>query len=327
MSNQEVSSSATSVTLWASNFQHTGGDYGFAGWNTKANGTGTNYGPNEDITDETVLNKIKSEGLDLYANWIPSAGNLQNWNGCNTMNIGDVTALTDTRDNNTYAVAKLADNKCWMIENLRLGGEEAITLTSSDSNISSGSSFTLSASQDPTTNAWCTNGCEDQSMLSSNNATNTIANMTSPMLDLDESKGIYSMGNYYNWYSATAGTGTYSMISGNNAKGSICPAGWHLPTGDTDGEFSALDRAMGGTGEYQNTTEASNRWRTYPVNYIYSGYAYGSSLDVRGFDGLVWSSTAYSSNVAYILNFDSDNVNPGMVLSVTYVGFSVRCAF
>ena len=334
MSNQVVSEdeyNANSVTLWASNFQYTGGGYGFAGWNTKANGTGTSYGPNEDITDETVINKIKSEGLDLYAIWIPSAGNLQNWNGCNAMSIGDVTALTDTRDNNTYAVAKLADNKCWMIENLRLGGEEAITLTSSDSNIASGSSFTLSASQDPTTNAWCfasNAGCCDQSMLSSNNTTNTISNMTSPELDNSESKGIYSMGNYYNWYSATAGTGTYSTTSGS-ATDSICPAGWHLPSGDTNGEFAALDVAMGGTGEFQfdETGVASNRWRTYPANYIYSGDAYGSSLYDRGFYGTVWSSTADSSSLAYELYFGSVNVDPGMVIGVKYIGFSVRCAF
>ncbi|MBQ6313818.1 hypothetical protein IJI29_03140 [Candidatus Saccharibacteria bacterium] len=340
MSNQVVSEdeyNANYVTLWASNFQYAGGGYGFAGWNTKANGTGTSYGPNEDITDETVINKIKSEGLDLYAIWIPGAGNLQNWNGCNTMNIGDVTALTDTRDNNTYAVAKLADGKCWMIENLRLGGEEAMTLTSSDSNIASGSSFTLSASQDPTTNAWCNDDsadCIDQSMLSSNNTTNTIANMTSPMLDPDESKGIYSMGNYYNWYSATAGTGTGSMLSGN-ATGSICPAGWHLPTGYTNGEFSALDVAMGGTGEWQDNDEtATNRWRTYPANYVLSGDVFSlSGLEDRGVVSDVWSSTVPALNPAVIATLYLSLypswyfVSPVGFATPRSVGSSVRCVF
>ncbi len=331
MSNQEVSSSATSVTLWASNFQYTGGGYGFAGWNTKANGTGTSYGPNEDITDEATLNKIKSEGLDLYAMWIPSAGNLQNWNGCNNMNIGDVTALTDTRDNNTYAVAKLADNQCWMIENLRLGGEEPITLNSNNTNLAQGASFTLPASQDPTQTAWCdwqsSADCYNQSMLSSNNTTNTISNMTSSTLGNKESKGIYSMGNYYNWYSATAGTGTYSTTRGN-ATGSICPAGWHLPTGYTNGEFSALDIAMGGTGAYQNTTEASRRWRTYPANYVLSGLVSGSSLYSRGVFGDGWSSTANTSNTVYGLYFGSGRVSPGMDDgTLKYTGYSVRCAF
>ena len=61
-----------------------------------------------------------SHGLALYAIWVKSAGIMQEWNGCAGLNKGDVTALTDARDNDTYAVAKLADGKCWMIENLRL---------------------------------------------------------------------------------------------------------------------------------------------------------------------------------------------------------------
>ena len=144
------------------------------------------------------------------------------------------------------------------------------------------------------------------------------------MLDFDESKGIYSMGNYYNWYSATAGTGTYSMTSGN-ATASICPAGWHLPSGSY-GEFSALDIAMGGSGDVQSDEVASNRWRTYPANYIYSGNAGGSLFFARGFGGYVWSSTAESSDYAYGLLFDSFGVVPGMGGVIKYLGFSVRCA-
>ena len=103
--------------LWAPNYNHAG--YGFAGWNTRADGTGAFYGPNETIT----LPDDMSEGLILYAKWIKSAGSLQDWAGCSTLNVGDMTALTDERDNNTYAIAKLVDGKCWMIENLRLDYE------------------------------------------------------------------------------------------------------------------------------------------------------------------------------------------------------------
>ena len=332
MSNQVVSENTTSVTLWASNFQYTGGGYGFAGWNTKADGTGTSYGPNEDITDETVLNKIKLEGLDLYAIWIPSAGNLQNWNDCNTMNIGGVTALTDTRDNNTYAVAKLADGKCWMIENLRFGGEEPIVLNSDSSDLATDLSFTFSASQDPTTNAWCKSNsatCFDQSMLASNNIVRTITDMTQATLGSTDGRGVYSMGNYYNWYSATAGTGTYSVVN-RNTTSSICPAGWRLPTGGNIGaDFAKLDIAMGGTGGRQNTVKASNRWRTYPSNYIYSGYINGSSISDRGgIGGNVWASTAGSVNsFAQHLGLYSGYVYPAVSYFNGYKsnGRSVRC--
>lgn len=40
-----------------------------------------------------------------------------------TANLSSVSALTDQRDDQTYAIAKLADGNCWMIENLRLDTE------------------------------------------------------------------------------------------------------------------------------------------------------------------------------------------------------------
>ena len=63
-----------------------------------------------------------SKGLSLYAVWVKSADTIQDWTCPNDtiMPIGTVTALTDKRDDDTYAVAKLADSNCWMIENLRL---------------------------------------------------------------------------------------------------------------------------------------------------------------------------------------------------------------
>ena len=54
-----------------------------------------------------------------------------------------ILTLTDTRgDNQTYQVAKLADNNCWMLNNLKLGSTSTTTLlTPQDSNIAS--DFTL----------------------------------------------------------------------------------------------------------------------------------------------------------------------------------------
>ena len=42
--------------------------------------------------------------------------------------------LTDTRDNNTYTVSKLADGKCWMTQNLRIGN---MNIDSANSDVSS----------------------------------------------------------------------------------------------------------------------------------------------------------------------------------------------
>ena len=346
MGNQNVSSSATSATLYAPNFKHDG--YGFAGWNTKADGTGTNYGPNQTI--EFTAGQYSTGGLKLYANWITSAGNLQNWSGCSGMNIGDVTALKDTRDNNVYAVAKLADNKCWMIENLRLADKDAsnndIELSSTNThnpslpltNVYDATNPTtsnhLSATTDPTSTAWCTtssSACYDQSMLATNNTTLFTNNTAS---SYSASSNVYSYGNYYNWYSATGGHGKYgnSYGSGYNAPGDICPAGWHLPKGkNATGDFGVLDIALGGTGGYSdpNTTPTgatmSQTYRTYPNNFVYSGDVYGSSVDSRNTYGYYWSASGCSSITAYYMYFGSTNVRPGTGSDGKYSGRMVRC--
>jgi len=150
----------------------------------------------------------------------------------------------------------------------------------------------------------------------------------------------YLYGNYYNWYSATAGHGKYYVTSGDTA-GDICPSGWKLPlgnrsTGDIEqgesdaanraGGFSYLDRKMGGTGQSQSTAADSLRWRKYPVNFVYSGYVNSGSVYYRGSSGNYWSSTANSSSYAYGLVFGGSNVYPGTnVYSYKYSGRTIRC--
>ncbi len=346
MGDQDATNSAE-TTLWASNFKRTG--YGFAGWNTAFDYSGTNYGPIQTITAPA---DVETNGLSLYAVWIKSAGTIQNWDGCSSLAQGATTALTDERDGNTYAVAKLADGKCWTIENLRLADKDSsnndIELSNTNTHNPSlplnntwfyknqqgtlTTSNHLSATSDPTSadpdTAWCTtdsSDCDDQSMLATNNTTLFTSNTSS---SYDASSNVYSYGNYYNWYSATAGHGTYSKSSGN-VSGDICPAGWHLPTGkDASGDFGVLDVAMGGTGAYQSGDAGkaqSAKLRTYPNNFVYSGYVNGSSVDNRGSFGSYWSSSANDSRYAYNLYFLSSYVYPGTDTSRKYYGRMVRC--
>ena len=272
-----ANNSIDTTRLWASNFKNPSG-YGFAGWNTEADGTGTNYGPNEDILSKLTA----STGLTLYANWIASAGNLQGWSGCSSLAVGSgVTALTDTRDGNTYAVARLADGKCWMIENLRLNNTGS-SLSSSNTNVASNwatnggmvmdtatgsKSLYLNA---PSTEAsyWCTNtataeqaACYNQSRLATQNTADSIGFMsasetTNGAANANGNNGaadnnIYSYGNYYNWYSATAGYGTQDNSNttqvGNtnnyniNNNYSLCPTGWRLPYGGDHNNTATSD--------------------------------------------------------------------------------------
>ena len=336
----------TNVTLWASNFKRTG--YGFAGWNDKYDYSGTFYGPNQTIT---APDDVETNGLSLYAVWIKSAGTIQNWNGCSSLAQGSTTALTDERDGNTYAVAKLADGKCWTIENLRLDNTPELTATNTHNpslplnnswyyKNQQGTLTTsnhLSIASDPTSTnpdtAWCgiynSSDCVDQSMLATNNTTLFTNNTSS---SYDASSNVYSYGNYYNWYSATAGHGKYgsNYEYGYVAPGDICPAGWHLPTGRgaTSAEFGALDVAMGGTGAYQSGDAGiaqSVKWRSYPNNFIYSGYVSGSSVSSRSSSGGYWSASGNNSYDAYHLYLYSSYVYPGTSGNFKYLGRLVRC--
>ena len=355
MGDQDASNNA-SVDLWASNFKRTG--YGFAGWNTAYDYSGTNYGPNQTITTPADLS---TNGLSLYAVWIKSAGTIQNWNGCSSLAQGATTALTDERDGNTYAIAKLADGKCWTIENLRLADKDAsnndIELSSTNTHnpslpltndyANSATSNHLSPTTDPTATAWCetnSSACDDQSMLATNNTTLFTSNTASGYSALSN---VYSYGNYYNWYSATGGHGKYgsSYGLGYNAPGDICPAGWRLPKGanktnEANNEFwtlivTGLNNGVNPANYdsstypfYTGTTEGtpvSNALRSYPNNFVYSGHVYGSSVNGRNSDGNYWSASGDSRNYAYYMGFSSAYVYPGTNYYNKYNGRMVRC--
>ena len=331
-----------SVTLWAGNFKRDG--YGFAGWNDKYDYTGDFYGPNQTIT---APSDVETNGLSLYAVWVRSAGTIQNWNGCSsltqdpndgTAGLTSVTALTDERDNNTYAIAKLADGKCWTIENLRLADKDSnnnyINLSSSNThnpslpltNIYSPSTTSnhLTASSsvayDATTapEGWCYLNayyCFDQSRLRTDNTTLYINN-TSSAQDGD----IYSYGNYYNWYSATAGNGTYTTEINVTTAGDLCPAGWHLPPSR---EYRALNTAINNGA---TDSAASNKLRSYPSNFVYSGGVTEASINSRSLAGLYWSSFSGSSEY-YVNGFViRDNfVSPSVDGTSKCLGRTIHC--
>lgn len=333
MADQNIPTNATQTTLRASNFQRSG--YGFAGWNDEYDMSGTNYGPNETITFTVGQYSTANGGLSLYANWVKSAGIMQDWAGCSSLSSGSVTALTDSRDGNTYAVAKLADDNCWMIENLRLdNAPELSTLNTNNPSLPLTNIYSvtqpitsnhLSSTTNPFESDWCASyrsSCIDKSMLATNN---TIFASTAVNGMADDNIDVYSYGNYYNWYSATTGNGTYNKSSGDT-DGDICPAGWHLPTNGRNGpaEFNALDIAMGGIGYNQNTTEASRRWRKWPNNFVFSGYVNGGSVSDRGLFGYYWSSSTNSRDGAYSASFSYNYADPTYG-NDKYDGLTVRC--
>lgn len=199
---------------------------------------------------------------------------------CAEAKINDSSTLRDRRDGNTYTIAKLKDEKCWMTENLKIMDKE---LTSLDSDVSS--DFTVPES--------------------SISAFKNIYDQNSAYLDT-------TYGGYYSWYTATAGTGTASMTSGN-ASSSICPKGWRLPTGGSGGEFEDLYR------QYNSSSLILNP----PFNFAFYSFI-DNGANRHSSDGGLWSSTAHSGNFAHNLAVNSSNVYPTNG-DYKYRGFPIRC--
>ena len=198
-------------------------------------------------------------------------------------NYAPTKTLVDTRDDNTYTVSKLADGRCWMTQNLRIINK---TITPADSDVTA--NYTIPASS-----------------LSGFDL--GIYNTSNAYVDSD--------GGFYNWYTATAGTGTQSLSTqGQNTTVSICPKGWRLPTSGDDGEFQAL----------YNNYNSSSILMFNPINLTLSGYVRSSSRGGQGSYGEYWSSTIYSSGDAYDLSLNASNAGSAKHYDKIN-GFSVRC--
>lgn len=125
----------------------------------------------------------------------------------------------------------------------------------------------------------------------------------------------------YNWYTASAGNGTYAMNSGNVA-GDICPAGWRLPTGGTNSEFTELNRLANG-----NATNTTAGLVKFPDNLIFSGdFNYNAPGGRSGY-GRYWSATPNGTNNAFRLGIAT---SAGTLVTPTgswnkWDAFAIRC--
>ena len=391
MGQQSVGASDTSITLLASNFSRE--DYGFAGWSDvedyATNPNAHFYGPQEDLTFTAGTYTSPNNGLDLYAIWIASEGYLQDSTKVATLcgtgtgsldadpadgtaTLSSVSALTDQRDNETYAIAKLADGKCWMIENLRL---ENTASHNTDGSLAQSYNTSFIGLADPesanfiysttanslysidgSTDATISGNYKDLRFPRYNNYNNQSDPTNRPQSPTTNSSrnsttnaGMYSYGNYYTWAAAIADTTHYSTNNQSITNTSLCPAGWHLPKGGdnqntANNEYLAFTEALTGAkpANYAQTqpyytgtpegTDASNALRSFPNNFLYSGYLSTSTAFGRGEDGFYWSSTSYdqaSSTTyggSYILFLASSSVYPGTDhMYSKYYGGSIRC--
>ena len=236
------------------------------------------------LTSGTYTDKIL---FTLYTNGQDEPDTMQAFNCDALPNVNDSIVLTDTRDGNEYTVKKLADEKCWMTENLRLTNK---SISSADSNLQDGTSWTVPAS-------------DISSFVSEGFNANSVY--------YDSSRGAY-----YNFYAATAGTGGTDNTTGN-APSDICPKGWRLPTGASYGDFQTLNTIYNGA-EFKAAPFLADGF-DYTGGRATMGAVYGDDEEAN-----YWSSTIMSSTHAYYMALHETDSYP-LSYRNKYVGQFVRC--
>ena len=252
--------------------------------------------------------------------------------------------LPDSRDDKLYRIAKLADGKCWMTQNLDLQKEDLLDgVVLNDSNTDHpANSFTLPTSQTSGDTDWS----GDETAYNTVHVYDPSYNETKYYYCVnysfgpgcleysDEEVPLKSFSNYYNWYTATAGTGTYNLGQGEVAEGSICSAGWRLPSGGVNQaatDFSNLFYRYGMLSSPTSASEVANISALYeqPLLFLRGSGVYYHGLNGIGTSSNIWTSMAYGesygSNSAWSLGIATTiSANPWLY-SAKYIGMSVRC--
>ena len=308
-------------TLNSNTFTRSG--YTFTGWNTAANGSGSSYANAATYAGASTT---------LYAQW-------------QKLYIQNVTTATcpttasiayDIRDESTYHIQKLADGKCWMLDNL------ALDLT--NSTVKNGLSASNTNASATTLNYLKNGGGNTSNKYPTSGVTNWTADMSYsvPLVSLSNKNvvpnnapangaGNNKVGGYYNFCAASAGSYCYGngeMDGGSpsgNATEDICPAGWRMPTGGTSGEYKALATAITGSTAYQITNATQIAAVRNALSLPFNGDWYGNSPSNQGTNGYFWSSTmADEESMNYLWMSQSYGITPSAD-SMRTGGYAVRC--
>jgi uncharacterized protein (TIGR02145 family) len=227
---------------------------------------------------------------------------------CPDAAVGAEWFLTDTRESTneqTYKVKKLADGHIWMVQDLKFGNLCGTTFSGS-THVQTGH-----VSNTGTYYGDCTVAT----------SASTPANR----------------GYLYDWAAAINKAGAYTGSSSNvgcsgtvtgsagTAPGAcqgICPAGWHVPTGRTSGEYNALRMAIGGCNVYDGACwNRDSAWEG-----VLGGdcSTMGTLRDQNKY-GYYWTSSYYGESHAYALYYASNGHNADSHPHLKNTGILVRC--
>jgi uncharacterized protein (TIGR02145 family) len=253
------------------------------------------------VVSDPVKVSIKADGCCIdFVNFAPTGSE----------SVGTEWTLCDNREANatpanpqSYKVKKMADNRIWMVQDLKFGNNCSKATFS-------GSSSDQKSSKLTSISGYIYGDCRSNAQPGAGYL-------------YDWAAAIQKAGAYYGTSSDPGCTGTASG-TGDKAPGAcqgICPVGWHIPTATSSGEYQTLHNAIGdcSTGN-DDCWDGGSAWEGVLGGRCDSG----GSLDGQGDYADYWSSTYYGNSSAYHLYFDSGLVRP-TAASSKHSGFSVRC--
>jgi uncharacterized protein (TIGR02145 family) len=275
-----------------------------------------------------------ANGANFQDTTLDQSENCQALTVFNGNNTGAIITMTDTRNDQQYRVARLADNKCWMMDNLKIAGVEINNITSDLP--SDAVAFFLPAA--------VTSIPPDTSVSLYTGDPNAKNYCLKNYLGIDVFDQVpdtkTGCGYLYNFYTATATTASQDSTS-RNSSGSICPKNWKLPTGYNNiaalNDYALLNGYMaGGSMANQNYSFGTyyHNWRA-----IWQGVLSGSAgrsanesdgaFFEQGSSGYFWSSTSISDLYgAFALNIyeGSEYLDPAYSgYHYRTSGFAMRC--
>jgi uncharacterized protein (TIGR02145 family) len=239
-------------------------------------------------------------------------------------NIDLISKVKDSRDNHYYAIAKMPDNKCWMITNLAYGGTEA------------GTQFTYGAGQATSTTTTASNTDWGRRSPPYNNQKQWVSSVAPGVTTVGgtgcggaayrttaDSITYTECGYLYNWCAALGTAASYCNTTTSqdvpSAGTGLCPANWRLPTVN---EYEILWTTKFGR-TLANIAGVGSVWRG-----AYAGvFDPGVGLVDRGGRGEYWQAAGVTGGtLAYQAYFSLDSTTAYAWNNVPrYYGNAVRC--
>lgn len=216
--------------------------------------------------------------------------------------------LVDTRDNKEYYVTRHAGGRCWMSEDLDLELSTSVTLTSNDTNLQRGTSWTPKNNTTSTMTVW---GAPEGDAENTDHSIRVTTNGKSAVLYNISAVTAGQLGKYNYPYSED--TGTWSNGISEPDRQDICPKGWEmLNASDANSELYSSSGTYYGTtygsyfGDLFNYTKfgyIQNDVATDPVVLSYNGTrTYHWTKDATYSCSYSWSEGNFCRTSRYYVN-------------------------